>query len=147
MERTNEQKVLNIFAIIDLIVGILNILLGILTIFGGGLAIDNAAQIASETSATIEQATDVGNLFIGQGIASLIMGVSQIITFVLLKKFINDPTKHKALTIVTAIPVVLSIIGLVLSIMAKDSQLILNNFTTILINGYILYLINKTKVA
>ena len=145
MERTKEQKALNVFAILQIIGGILGIIIGILSFAFGGAIFENAAKLVEETAVTAEAADKIGSVFTGTGIASIINGVVHMITGFLIRKAVKDPSKYKPAFILVAISFVLSIVGLISAIITKDAQLILNSVFALVLDGFVCYLLNKIK--
>lgn len=145
MEKTKEQKILNVLAIIEILAGIINILISIFMMAGGGFALDHVNQLVQETTATAEQATMVGNLFLYHGIAMCLRGVLQIIIGIMMRKLSSDATKYKLVRILVIISLVLSVAGLISCIFTKDYETLLTNVFSIAIDGYILYLIEKIR--
>lgn len=145
MERTNEQKTLNVFAIIEIVFGVLGLLIGIATLVFGGAVFGNSSQIIEETVATAEDVNKVGGVFLGGGLASIVIAVIQIITGVFMKKAVKDATQYKGAYILVTIGLVLSVIGLIAAVVTKDSQSIVNNVVSVAINGFVFYLLTKIK--
>lgn len=91
MQRTGKQKVLLVFSIIGIIVGILAIVGGLATVGGGAVIFHDAAQTGAAD--TLEAETALGSLaaiggiiIIAGGVFSLLMGIFGI-------RAANDATK------------------------------------------------------
>lgn len=147
MERTKEQKTLNVFAIISLVAGIIGILSALLIFVFGGVAVGNAGEIASQGAGTAEEVTNAGIAAIGSGIATLITGIVQLVDWAMLKKLVNDATKYKGAQTLTTIGIIISAIGAVTCIFGKEWSTLASNLVSIGIDAYILSLINKIKQA
>ncbi len=145
MERTKEQKTLNIFAIIEMVAGIVGLVIGIMMFALGGAVFVFSNELINETGATAEQVNQIVGLFSGAGLAGIITAMLHIVAGVLMKKAVNDPTKYKGARILVMASIALAIVGLVLSIISKDSQTIINNLVSLLIDGYVFTLLNKIK--
>ena len=145
MERTKEQKTLNIFAIIEMVAGIVGLVIGIMMFALGGAVFGFSSELITETGATAEQVNQIGGLFSGTGLAGIVTAILHIVAGVLMKKAVNDPTKYKGARTLVMASIALSIVGLVLSIISKDSQTIVNNLVSLLIDCYVFTLLNKIK--
>ena len=144
-ERNKYQKKLNVFAIIEFIAGVVNILLGILSLTGGGFAASKTGEIINQGVATAEEVGQVSGLFIGLGVASIITGIIHFVEGLQLKKVVNDATQFKGAQIIVCIALLISVINLVVSIIAKKPQDISSYALSLAIDCYVMYLILKVK--
>ena len=145
MERSKEQKILNVFAIIELIAGIINIVMAVLLMLGGGAALGNVNSIVQNSNAVASDISNLGITLLGVGIGTVLIGLFQLYNWSLMKKVVNDGTQYKKAWIVTLVLLALAVINIITSLFMKANASLSTGIASLLINGCIFYLINKIK--
>ncbi|MBR2066883.1 MAG: hypothetical protein IJ875_01240 [Solobacterium sp.] len=145
MERSKEQKILNVFAIIELIAGIINIVMAVLLMLGGGAALGNVNSIVQNSNAVASDISNLGITLLGVGIGTVLIGLFQLYNWSLMKKVVNDGTQYKKAWIVTLVLLALAVINIITSLFMNANASLSTGIASLLINGCIFYLINKIK--
>ena len=122
---TKEQKTLKTFSTIELIAAIINIVFAGVMFFSGG----------GEAEA------------IGEGIGSLISAVICLVVWNALKKVAEDARQYKTARTLVTIGLVFSVLGLIACVATGDYSTLATNVLSLVIDGYVLSLINKVKAT
>ncbi len=122
---TKEQKTLKTFSIIELVVGIINLFFAGVMFFSGG----------GEAEA------------IGEGIGSLISAGICLVVWNALKKVAQDARQYKTAQTLVTIGLVFSVLGLIACVATGDYSTLATNVFSLVIDGYVLSLINKVKAT
>lgn len=125
MNMTKEQKTLKTFSTIELIAAIINIAFAGVMFFSGG----------GEAEA------------IGEGIGSLISAVICLVVWNALKKVAEDARQYKTARTLVTIGLVFSVLGLIACVATGDYSTLATNVLSLVIDGYVLSLINKVKAT
>lgn len=125
MNMTKEQKTLKTFSTIELIAAIINIVFAGVMFFSGG----------GEAEA------------IGEGIGSLISAVICLVVWNALKKVAEDARQYKTARTLVTIGLVFSVLGLIACVATGDYSTLTTNVLSLVIDGYVLSLINKVKAT
>ena len=146
MNVSKEQKALKVFGIISLVFGIIGLIFAIFFLIGGGVAAGNIDSITSEAGVAAEDVGKFSALFIMTGISGIFRSIVNIIDWYCLNKVSKDATQYKPAWIVTMTSFVLSILSCVFTFLGKHTtQDVVSAVVAIVLNGIILYLINKVK--
>lgn len=148
MERTSEQKQLNVLSIIETIAGVVSIVFGIFAIGFGTMLGGASGQLVEEGIADAETAAQVAEAapsFAGEGFSYIIIGLMSLLIAYLLKKAVNDATQYKPARTLVMISLAITAIALIVNIFLGDAQYIFNNIVQLGVDGYVFYLLNKVK--
>ena len=122
---TKEQKTLKTFSTIELIAAIINIVFAGVMFFSGG----------GEAEA------------IGEGIGRLISAVICLVVWNALKKVAEDARQYKTARTMVTLGLVFSVLGLIACVATGDYGTLATNVLSLVIDGYVLSLINKVKAT
>ena len=84
---------------------------------------------------------------IGEGIGSIINGVICLVVWSALKKVAEDARQYKTAQTLVIIGLVFSVLGLIACVATGDYSTLPTNVLSLVIDGYVLSLINKVKAT
>lgn len=146
MEQTREQKILNVFATIQIVGAVIGLVLGLITMAFGGAIFGNAAAIVEETAVTAEDVSKVGSVFTNGGLSTIVLSIVHLVTGFFMKRAVKDARKYSIPRILVLVSFVLSLVGLVVTLLTtKETQQIVNNVVAAVLDGYVFLLLNKIK--
>ena len=137
MDLATSQKVVRIFGIIDIVVGVL-VLVGGVGMFGLGGA---GAAVGDLNDKNVVLGAGILMLL---GIIMLVSGIASILEGVFSLRAAKDASKVKPLWVLSIINIVLSVINLIGSF-SNDGTSIFSGIISLAINAVIFYLANNIK--